>query len=213
MRTEDLVALLATGEVAVDRRALARRHALLATGGLAVAFLVTALGIGLRAGILRDLTVPMFWVRELFCALLGVSGVVAFLRLSRPGARVGLAWAGIGAALGGMWLLALGQLALAPPEARLALLLGQTALVCPFLIALVALPVFVALLAIAREMAPTRLRLVGALAGFGAGAVGALIYTLHCPELAAPFLGVWYVLGMLIPTLAGTLLGPAVLRW
>jgi hypothetical protein len=40
-----------------------------------------------------------------------------------------------------------------------------------------------------------------------------LVYTLHCPELAAPFLGLWYVLGMLLPALAGAALGPWLLRW
>jgi hypothetical protein len=43
--------------------------------------------------------------------------------------------------------------------------------------------------------------------------VGALAYTFHCPELAASFLGVWYVLGMLIPAVAGAWLGPWWLRW
>jgi hypothetical protein len=28
-----------------------------------------------------------------------------------------------------------------------------------------------------------------------------------------PFWGVWYVLGMLVPTVLGGLLGPRVLRW
>jgi len=45
------------------------------------------------------------------------------------------------------------------------------------------------------------------------GALGALVYTLHCPELEAPFLGVWYVLGMLIPAVLGAIVGPRVLRW
>jgi hypothetical protein len=36
---------------------------------------------------------------------------------------------------------------------------------------------------------------------------------LHCPELGAPFIAVWYVIGMFIPALAGALLGPRVLRW
>ena len=62
-------------------------------------------------------------------------------------------------------------------------------------------------------LAPTRLRLAGAAAGLLSGAVGALVYSLHCPELAAPFLGFWYLLGMLIPTAAGALLGPRLLRW
>jgi hypothetical protein len=46
-----------------------------------------------------------------------------------------------------------------------------------------------------------------------AGALGALAYVLHCPELEAPFLAVWYLLGMLIPAGVGALVGPRVLRW
>jgi len=53
----------------------------------------------------------------------------------------------------------------------------------------------------------------GAAAGLLAGAAGALIYALHCPEMDAPFLAIWYLPGMLIPTAAGTLLGPRLLRW
>ncbi len=53
----------------------------------------------------------------------------------------------------------------------------------------------------------------GAAAGLLAGSLGALVYCLHCPELAAPFLGTWYLLGMLIPALIGSLLGPRLLRW
>lgn len=64
-----------------------------------------------------------------------------------------------------------------------------------------------------RGLAPTRLRLAGAAAGFAAGSLGALVYSLHCPELAAPFLAIWYLLGMLIPTAIGAWLGPRLLRW
>jgi hypothetical protein len=66
---------------------------------------------------------------------------------------------------------------------------------------------------ILKDLAPTRLRWTGAGAGLAAGSLGALVYTLHCPELAAPFIGVWYLLGMLIPTAVGALLGPRLLRW
>ena len=64
-----------------------------------------------------------------------------------------------------------------------------------------------------RSLAPTRLRWAGAASGFTAGSIGALVYTLDCPELAAPLLGIWYLLGMLIPTAVGTWLGPWLLRW
>jgi negative regulator of sigma F NrsF-like protein/sigma-70-like protein len=49
--------------------------------------------------------------------------------------------------------------------------------------------------------------------GLAAGAMGALAYSLHCPEPAAPFPGFWYLLGMLIPTAVGMALGPRLLRW
>ena len=40
-----------------------------------------------------------------------------------------------------------------------------------------------------------------------------LAYSLHCPEMSVAFWAVWYVLGMLIPTAVGALLGPRLLRW
>jgi hypothetical protein len=104
-------------------------------------------------------------------------------------------------------------LAAASPQDRAQLILGDTAGVCPFLIALLAAPLLIALLWVMRSLAPTRLRWAGAASGFAAGAIGAFIYTLHCPELAAPFLGIWYLLGMLIPTAIGAWLGPRLLRW
>ncbi|HSV58580.1 MAG TPA: NrsF family protein, partial [Variovorax sp.] len=69
-----------------------------------------------------------------------------------------------------------------------------------------------ALLAL-KGLAPTRPALAGAAAGIMAGGAGATVYALHCPELAAPFLAVWYVAGMLIPVVAGALIGPRLLRW
>jgi len=93
------------------------------------------------------------------------------------------------------------------------LLLGGSARVCPLSIAVISSPLFAALMWTLRGLAPTRLRLTGAVAGAAAGALGALVYTLHCPELAAPFLAVWYVCGILIPMSIGASLGPRLLRW
>ena len=76
-----------------------------------------------------------------------------------------------------------------------------------------AVPLFCALLWAMRGLAPTRPALAGAAAGWLSGAVAALTYALHCPELGAPFLGIWYPLGMLIPAAAGALIGVRLLRW
>jgi len=117
------------------------------------------------------------------------------------------------APLAAMWLLAAIELLRVADGGRAALVLGQTWRECPFRIAILSLPAFAALFWAMREWAPTRLRLAGAAAGLCAGGVGAFVYTFHCPELAASFLGVWYVIGMLIPAVAGAWLGPRLLRW
>lgn len=49
--------------------------------------------------------------------------------------------------------------------------------------------------------------------GLASGGIGAVVYSLHCPEMGAPFLGSWYLAGLLIPTAMGMLLGPRLLRW
>ena len=213
MKTEDLVSLLSTGAEAVDLRLTSRRWLLALTGGASIAFLLTAGLLKLNPARWNETYKPMFWVRESYCAVLGVLGFITVVRLARPGLRLGVAPMGILVAVIAMWVLTVMTLAAASPQDRAPLILGHTAVVCPFLIALVAAPLFAALLVVMRSLAPTRLRWAGAASGFAAGSIGALVYTLHCPELAAPFLGIWYLLGMLIPTAIGAWLGPRLLRW
>jgi hypothetical protein len=213
MKTEDLVSSLSTGVEAVDLRLPSRRWLLALAGGGLIAFLLTAGLLKLNPMLWHETSKPMFWVRESYCAVLGVLGFVTVVRLARPGMRLGLAPIGIPVAVIAMWVLAVVTLVAASPQNRARLILGHTAGVCPFMIALVAAPLLVALLWVMRSLAPTRLRWAGAASGFAAGSIGALIYTLHCPELAAPFLGIWYLIGMLIPTAIGAWLGPSLLRW
>jgi len=213
MKTEDLVCLLSTGAEAVDLRLPTRRWLLALAGGALIAFLLTAGLLKLNPSLWHETSKAMFWVRESYCAVLGVLGFIAVVRLARPGIRLGVAPIGIPVAVIAMWVLAVVTLVAAPPQNRARLILGHTAGVCPFLIALVAAPLLVALLWVMRSLAPTQLRLAGGACGFAAGSIGALVYSLHCPELAAPFLGIWYLLGMLIPTTLGAWLGPRLLRW
>jgi hypothetical protein len=213
VNTDDLVTLLAHGAEPVDSRATARRFLVAIAGGSVVAVMLSAGLLGIRSTPLDGSSIPMFWTREVFCAILGVVGVVAVRQLGRPGLRLGWLPLGYAAPLVVMWLLAAVALLGADPQDRASLIFGQTASVCPLLIALLSTPLFAALVWLMKGLAPTRLRLAGAACGSAAGAIGALAYTLHCPELAAPFLGIWYVLGMLIPTAVGALIGPRLLRW
>ncbi len=213
MKTEELVSILATHVEAVDQTLIARRCKWILAAGTLVALAATLGVLHLNPAFSHYLRLPMFWVREAYCVALAVAGFYAVAHLARPGIRLGRIRFAILVPVIAMWVLAGASLLAAPSQARMHLLLGETAEKCPFLITLIAVPIFAAYLWILRSLAPTHLRLAGAASGFAAGAIGALVYTLHCPELAAPFIGTWYLLGMLIPMAIGASLGPRLLRW
>ena len=213
MRTEDLIALLAARVEPVDVRQVRRRLLVSWAAGMMVSVLLLAAVLRFNSELPRETLIGMFWVRAGYCASLALLALVAVGRLGRPGARLSLVPLGLALPVIGMWLLAIVVLFHAPARDRVALILGHTALACPWLITLLAAPLLVALIWALRGVAPTRLRLAGAAAGFAAGAAGALVYTLHCPELAPPFFATWYLLGMLIPAGLGACLGPRLLRW
>ena len=213
MNTDELVDFLATGAQSAERGSHAYHRLAGLAAGCVAALLLTAGVLGLHPRLLQEALLPMFWVREAFCVALGVAALACVARLVRPGAGLGLLPAALAAPVLVMWLLAAASLIVAAPQQRADLIFGQTANVCSILIALVSLPLFFAVIWAMRGYAPTQLRLAGAAGGFAAGALGALAYSLHCPELAAPFLGIWYVLGMLIPTVVGAAIGPRLLDW
>ena len=213
MNTDDLVAMLAAGAGPVEPHAVARRHATaIGLGALGALLLMFGL-LGLRPDFAARAMLPMFWVKLAFVAWLAAVGVAALVRVSRPGVRLGWLPVALVVPVLGMWLLAVVVLASAESGHKSDLLFGQTWTSCPLLVALHAVPVFIAVIWAMRGLAPTQLGLAGAVAGFVSGSVGALAYSLHCPELAAPFLGTWYLLGILIPTAVGAILGPRLLRW
>jgi len=135
------------------------------------------------------------------------------LRMGRPGARAGPALAAAPAIFGALAVLAAAELLISPAGLRLDELMGDSWRACPFLIMVIAAPVFAAAIWALRGMAPTRLRLAGASAGLLAGGVGATVYGLHCQEMSAAFVVTWYSLGVAGCVAVGALLGPRLLRW
>ena len=90
---------------------------------------------------------------------------------------------------------------------------GSSALSCVAGISLLSLPLLFAMFVALRGLGPTRLPVAGMAAGGLAGAVAASVYAVHCTEIALPFLAVWYILGMLVPTALGWIAGARFLRW
>ncbi|ROZ78248.1 NrsF family protein [Ramlibacter sp. WS9] len=213
MKTDDLVAMLATGVTAVPRRAAHRRIGLALLAGVPLSLAILFTGYGLRDDLGQVISLPMFWAKLLFPLCIAVSAFVTVERLARPGVEVRRAWMGLVAPVLVVWAMAVAAWFTAPMEDRIPALLGQSWRTCALSIGLMALPVFVTALLALRGLAPTRPALAGAAAGALAGGVGAAIYALYCIELAAPFLAVWYVIGMMVPVLAGAMLGRWLLRW
>ncbi len=213
MKTDELIAMMATGVVPTDRR-LPRRQMLLALalGTLGALILMLTL-YGLRPDLGAMSGVPLFWIKLAFPVTLAAGAMLVLRRLVRPGLRVGGRWAGIAMPGLALWLGGALVLVSAPAAQRLPLLMGISWRSCPFNIALLSIPLFIGVFWAVRGMAPTRLRATGAVAGLLAGASATVVYCLHCPEMGVPFWGLWYALGISIPTVVGLLAGPRLLRW
>lgn len=213
MKTDDLIGMLASGAPAVEIDNIRRRYVTALGWGAFGTLLLMTIWLGARRDIAAAALLPMFWLKLAFPAAMLAGALMAALRLSRPGVGLGRAPLAIAAPVGAMWLLAVAVLLGAAPGIRSQLVFGISWTVCPFYIATLSAPAFVAALWAMKGFAPTRPVLAGAASGLLAGALGALAYALYCPEMAAPFLGIWYLAGMLIPAVAGSVLGPWLLRW
>ncbi|WP_322030584.1 DUF1109 domain-containing protein [Paraburkholderia sp. J76] len=213
MKTDDFISLLATGVAPVDRHAPAKRFSAAVLIGATSATLIMAALLGIRRDLGEVALTPIFWAKIALPLCLLIGSLWMSTRLARPGLRAGGSGWLIAAPVAAVWLAAAWVLIAAPSGARLALVLGSTWRVCPLLIAMLSAPGFVAVFWALRGLAPTRLAVSGAAGGLLAGSTATLAYCLHCPEMAIPFWGAWYVLGMLVPTAIGALLGPRLLRW
>jgi len=213
MNTDQLILTLVADLKPVSHHALIRRLCIGLLLGTAGAAILVAVRLGFRPDLVLALQGFHFWMKWAYTMSLGIGSIFAIERLARP----------TSSSLHGLWLLGLPVLGLAtigivelaetPARQWLSMWLGQSWMMCPWWVLILALPIFVSLLWSFRKFAPTRLRAAGAAAGFAAGAWAAAVYCLHCPEDSAIFVLTWYSLGILLATGLGALLGSRILRW
>jgi hypothetical protein len=213
MKTDDLINMLASGPDVAAPKVPLQKFAMVVSSGVLLSVILMLTVLGLRPNMSELAMLPAFWIKMAFVVALAVCGWLAVTQLATPGARTKQLPLLIASPILLIWLLAAASMLNATPEQRADLFWGDTWHYCSWLIAILSLPIFIAILRVMRQMAPTRLRLAGAGAGFAAGAAATLIYSFHCPEIAAPFIGFWYVVGILIPCILGALIGPRILRW
>ena len=213
MKTDDLISLLAADTLPVPHRAASRRIALALVLGVPLALLLMQMEYGVRRDLVQVMFWPMFWMKLLVPVTMGVAGFVMLQRLARPGAKVGASWLGLAIPVLMLWAMAIVSYLMAPEDRRPDMVWGQTWRTCAMNIGIISIPIFAAAMVALKSLAPTQPARAGACAGALAGAAAAAVYALHCIELAAPFLAIWYVIGMALPATAGALLGPRLLRW
>lgn len=213
MKTDDLISMLAAGDSRLAGPPPGRRYAIACSlGALAAGLMMLGL-LQPRQDLLQAMFMPMFWGKVGFVLSLAGASLFAVLRLSRPGARLNGIAPLLATPVLAIWGVAAFALIDGTPADRDRLFFGETWRICPFLIALLSVPVYLAVFKVMQGMAPTRPRAAGFAAGLLAGTIAAAVYCLHCPEMGAPFIGFWYLLGMLAPALFGAWQGNSRLRW
>ncbi|MDB5740253.1 MAG: hypothetical protein JWP16_1293 [Alphaproteobacteria bacterium] len=212
MQTDDLIAHLAEELRPVRPGAVTRLLLLALAVGLAASAIVMLSVLGPRHHFAVAITGFGMWVKIAYTFILAALGFWLVERAGRPGAD--MLRPAMMLALPVLVIVSLAALQMAAPGADMhRLVMGQSARVCAVLIVMVAAPSLVAAFWALRQLAPTRLGLAGAGAGLFAGSLGAFVYAFHCLEDSAPFVAIWYTLGIALTTVIGAFAGRWALRW
>ena len=211
MRTDDLIDRLA--ELPVARSTPGALLARDAAIGFAVSAAAMLFWLNVRPDLAQAASTSAFWMKLAYAALVAAIAFPATTTLSRPTGGPRRALLMMILPLIALSVLAFAQLAAAEPADRMRLIMGHSARVCTVRIGILSLPILAAVFHALRQLAPTRPVAAGLFAGLFAGAAGTIVYAFHCDESAAPFVAVWYTLGMAAIGLVGGLIGRSTLRW
>lgn len=213
MKTDALIQHLSENAAPVRAGAGLRALAIGLAAGCAVSFALMVLWLGIRPDLMTAMGTGPYWMKFFYTLLFAIAGLWTLERLSRPGAatRTQMILEALPFVVLAAW--AAMRLMMAPVEARMPMMMGSSHQVCPWRIAVLALPIFVGVFWSLRRLAPTRPWISGAAAGLLAGAAGAFIYAFHCDESAAAFVALWYTIGIVAVGALGALVGRLFLRW
>lgn len=211
MKTDALIEMLATHAGPAPSFPVGRRLTGSAVVGLLASSVLALIMIGPLPASAFYTSAP--WIKFIYAALLlGGAGTLA-ARLSRPVSYTKMPSAAVVTVVILMLLAGTVTWVTTPDSDRWSVLLGQTWWICPWMLMMLSLPALAAILWTMRSLAPTRLKEAGFAAGLLAGAVGAIGYSLACPETSLTFVAVWYTLGIAMTAWVGWWLGPRALRW
>lgn len=213
MKTEDLVAALGRSNSPVDRGIVVRSFGIALIVGIALALCAAIVLLGTRPDLATART-PVFVAAKLaFSAAVFALSAFYLLRIARPGGEQRVSPALMAAPFVAVVGLAGVAMIMVPTSHWGRMVMGDQWLECLVSIPIIAVAPFAAVIWAARRAAPTDLVRAGAFAGLVAGSISAMAYALHCTDDSLPFVAVWYGGTIALCTLAGTMLGPRLLRW
>ena len=211
MKTQSLIEMLARGAGPAPRAPAAQRLLPVMLLGLLISSALALLIMGPLP--LPELLSPATWIKLSYAGTLMLAASVLTARLARPLAPQKPARAAVVAVFVAMALVGAVSLAMTPAAEMASAILGQTWLVCPWLLMGLSLPSLAGILWAVKGLAPTQLKAAGFASGLLAGAIGAAGYSLACPESSATFVAIWYTVGIGLTALLGRALGSSALRW
>lgn len=210
MRTEALIAVLATDNRRVQRPFGQAMVSAVVCGAIASAILLYV-SIGVRPDIMEALGT---WRFVLKLVLLVATIALVARAFQAVGGPFAIDARPLCIALATLFASAVAvEIAVTPRAEWSARWLGTNALLCITAIpALSAVPL-ATLLVLMRSAAPASPSQAGAIIGALAAAVGATVYATHCFDDSPLFVVTWYTAGALPVVALGALLGHRVLRW
>ena len=210
MKTDDLIAALAAD--ATPRPGPGTRLNQCLSLSLLVSLVALIALWHLRPDLADALASPVV-LKTLLPAVLAVAALWLARGLSRPDAQARAQLALIAVLIGGVVIAFTVNLVNAGFDGLIAALDNQYLLVCFVSVpALAAVPLAASMWAM-KSGAPANARLAGGAAGLLSGAVGAAVFSLHCPVDSLLFLLPAYGAAILVVVGFGAFLGPRVLRW
>jgi hypothetical protein len=211
MNTNELIAALSNDSI--QPPAPGRALALALIPGVAIAICLFLATLGLRPQFLSLLGEPRFLLKLLLLDLLAALSGYLVLRLFRPGPPPRLAVLALAIPPALLAAAICAELVVVPETLWGARMMGHNSMVCLRSIPFLGLAPLIATLLALRYGAPARPALAGAAAGLLAGAIGAALYAMHCPDDSPLFVAVWYPIAIAFMTALGAALGARLLRW
>jgi hypothetical protein len=213
MKTDDLIAALATDNRTLAQRPPLRVLALAVAAAVLVAGLLLVLTIGVRPDVAGALQTWRFDLKFVVTISLGAAAFLLVAKCLYPESSERPA---AGPLLVPLTVLLVGagiELASIAPEAWAMSATGENGLLCITIIPALGIIPLGLIVAALRSGAPVRPGLAGLGAGLLAGAISATFYAANCTDDSPLFVLTWYPIAIAILGVLGAALGRAFARW